>query len=485
MSVSSSLSNALSGLTASARRAEVVSSNISNALTEGYGRRELNLSSRSLAGIGAGVRVDGVSRTVDDGILSDRRLADARLGDAETRAGFFRHLESTIGSPDVAGSLNDRFAKFEAALVEAVSRPDSDTRLRNALLAANGLSGQINKISDTIQSSRQTADRTIAQQVTQLNDTLAKVEDLNVSIVKNQAAGRDATALMDHRQRLIDQISEIVPIRKVMREDNKIALFSEGGAVLLDGKPARFSFNPVTAITPDTTLQSSALSGLVLNGMPISTASDESLLAGGALIANFAVRDELSVQAQTQIDAVARDLVERFQSPAVDPTLTATAAGLFTDDGSFFDAANEIGLAQRLNINAAVDPAQGGTVSLLRDGIGATTPGDVGDATLLLKLRAALSEPRVPASGGISTAARSAIGIATDFLSAVGAERQEAEAENSFAQAQASSLRELELRGGVDTDHEMQQLLLIENAYAANARVIQTIDEMINSLLGI
>eukprot|EP00581_Thalassiosira_minuscula_P024003 CAMPEP_0184437988 /NCGR_PEP_ID=MMETSP0738-20130409/628709_1 /TAXON_ID=385413 /ORGANISM="Thalassiosira miniscula, Strain CCMP1093" /LENGTH=42 /DNA_ID= /DNA_START= /DNA_END= /DNA_ORIENTATION= len=42
MSISSALSNALTGLTASARRAEVVSSNISNAMTEGYGRRSLN-----------------------------------------------------------------------------------------------------------------------------------------------------------------------------------------------------------------------------------------------------------------------------------------------------------------------------------------------------------------------------------------------------------------------------------------------------------
>jgi len=45
MSISNSLSNALSGMTAASRMAEVVSSNLANSLTDGYGRRTLNLSS--------------------------------------------------------------------------------------------------------------------------------------------------------------------------------------------------------------------------------------------------------------------------------------------------------------------------------------------------------------------------------------------------------------------------------------------------------
>ena len=36
---------------------------------------------------------------------------------------------------------------------------------------------------------------------------------------------------------------------------------------------------------------------------------------------------------------------------------------------------------------------------------------------------------------------------------------------------------------GVDTDQEMQTLLLVERAYAANARVIQTAQAMIDTLM--
>jgi len=39
--------------------------------------------------------------------------------------------------------------------------------------------------------------------------------------------------------------------------------------------------------------------------------------------------------------------------------------------------------------------------------------------------------------------------------------------------------------GGVDTDAEMQSLLLIEQSYAANARVIQTVSDMLDILMQI
>lgn len=59
MSISSSLNSALSGLNAASRAAGTVSANIANAMTEGYGRRELDLSARTLGGRGAGVAVTG------------------------------------------------------------------------------------------------------------------------------------------------------------------------------------------------------------------------------------------------------------------------------------------------------------------------------------------------------------------------------------------------------------------------------------------
>ena len=55
----------------------------------------------------------------------------------------------------------------------------------------------------------------------------------------------------------------------------------------------------------------------------------------------------------------------------------------------------------------------------------------------------------------------------------------------SFASAQFYELTELGLADSVDTDVELQNLMVIVQAYAANARVIETVDQMFDTLLRI
>ena len=62
-------------------------------------------------------------------------------------------------------------------------------------------------------------------------------------------------------------------------------------------------------------------------------------------------------------------------------------------------------------------------------------------------------------------------------------ERAAAEGHQSYAVSQQDSLTTMELEDGVDTDHEMQKLMLIEQAYAANAKVISTVGEMLQAIM--
>jgi flagellar hook-associated protein 1 FlgK len=222
-----------------------------------------------------------------------------------------------------------------------------------------------------------------------------------------------------------------------------------------------------------------------MNGISLNFNASQNPLQGGSLDALFQVRDELAVSAQQDVDAIARDLIERFADPAVDPTLAPGAPGLFTDGGDPLDPLSETGLAGRIEITALVDPQQGGEVWRVRTGLGATGPGDPGAADLILALSDALNDPRVVASGSSSSSPRTASDLASDFLSRIGTQRQAADGNVTYAAAKWEAIRTLELEGGVDTDEELQKLLVIENAYAANARVIQTVDEMLDLLLRI
>lgn len=482
MSISNAMINALSGLGAASRSAEVVASNVANALTQGYARRELQISARALGGHGTGVRVDGVTRAVNQAVLNDKRLADAEAAAATQRSRFQLRLETAIGQPGDGRSLGGRIAALEAAFTEAASRPDSEARLRNVVASAQGLAGMLHGLQSEAQSARMEADATITRQVDLLNDLLVGVDRLNARIVAERASGRDPSALMDERQAIVDRIAEIVPLRELARDRDQIALFTTGGAMLLEGTPVRVGFTPTGVITPDMTLAAGSISGLTLNGTPI-VSSDAGVLGGGALGAALAVRDDIAPAFQAQIDALARNLIERFSAPGVDPTLAAGQPGLLTDAQAAFDPLNETGLAGRIAVNATVDPAQGGALWRIRDGVGASTPGQAGNANHLLALSGALAAPVVPASGGFIGAGRSTAGLAADVLSQVASARQRDDARTSQATALQDALTTQVLENGVDSDAELQRLLLVEQAFSANARVIQTMDDLLQQII--
>lgn len=482
MSISSAMSSALSGLTAGARAAEIVSGNVANALTEGYARRELAVSTRRLGSDSAGVKIDGVNRVLNRSIQTDRRLADAAAGNTAVRQQFYTKLEQSIGTADQPGSLTARMDDLESALISAASRPDSEARLQEVLNSATWLARTISTVSGDLQAARMRADQEIGAQVGALNDALAQIDALNALILTQRGTGNDTSALMDQRQLLVDRVSAIVPVREVMRDKDQISLYTTGGAVLLEGNPARIGFSAVGVITPDMTQASGALSGLTLNDVPIRSTED-GVLRGGTLAALFAVRDELAVSAQSQLDAVARDLIGRFAAPGVDPTLAPGAPGLFTDGGAAFDPLDEVGLAARLRVNALADPARGGALWRLRDGLGAAVSGDAGSAVILQALAGAMAAPQVPASGSFLGAARSVSGLAADLLSQVSVARQRADDSSAFAGARQAALATAFAAGGVDTDAELQNLLMIERSFAANARVIAALDEMLQQML--
>lgn len=482
MSMSSALNNALSGLTANARMAEVVSSNLSNVLTDGYGKRTVSLSSVQVGDIGGGVRVDAINRFVDAGLLADRRLADASLNGQERSAGMLARLQQSLGSPDDAASIGARIAEFERALISASSDPASETRLANVVSRLQDVTRTLQDNTKSIQSLRQEADAAIGRDVGVVNRALLQVEQLNSDVLRISGGGNDTSALLDARQRAVDQIAELVPVREIARENGTIGLTTMNGYTLLDSKAATLSFVGTPTITADMTIASGALGGISVDGVPIDLVTGIGRLDGGAIGAAFALRDGTLADAQAGLDNLAVDLIARFEDPANDPSLAAGDLGLLTDEGDVLDLGDIPGLAGRIEVNSIVVPALGGALSLVRDGLNAAVAGPAGDTQQLNRWIAALSESRADVPG---SASQSISGRSSSFTSEVGAARLIAEEKLSFTMARWETLREAELAGGVDTDQELQTLLRVEQSYAANAKVIQTVDFMMQRLLEI
>ncbi|MEJ8562609.1 flagellar basal body rod C-terminal domain-containing protein [Yoonia sp. GPGPB17] len=139
-------------------------------------------------------------------------------------------------------------------------------------------------------------------------------------------------------------------------------------------------------------------------------------------------------------------------------------------------------MLSRIAVNPDLIVSQGGDPALLRDGLNTAVAGPVGDATQLNRWIAALEAPRADVPGATLA---SASGRIASYVSDIGTTRLMVQEQLSFTTARWETLREAELADGVDTDVELQKLLQIEQAYAANARVIQTVDFMMQRLMEI
>lgn len=471
MSLTTTFNTALSGLSHASRSAQTVAANLAGSQTDGYGVRRL----ATVAGGG-----QTTVRDVDPVLLGDRRLADGGQGYHAATASALTDLEDLFGVPGTSGGVLDRINRLDAALTSAAAAPQSDLRLGQAVSALENLTETLNSASDRIQQMRTRSDSDIAAQVQSLNRELGRVETLNADIARAKILGGDVASLMDQRQATVDRIARIVPVRELPRDNDKIALLTTGGGLLLDGKAAEIEFSPTHFLTADLSLQGSTLSPLTVNGRNSAISSDGGKLAGGTLAAAFVIRDELAPAAQDRLDLIASDLLSRFQGPGVDPTQTATTPGLLTDRGSAAPVPDTLGLAERISVNPVIQPSAGGTASLLRDGLGAVAPGPIGEAAQLNRWRSALTAPSVTAFGP-----RDAAGLAATLIAQLGTDRSAAQSDLSHANARADTLRQSELAKGVDTDSELQRLLVIEQAYAANARVIETAGLLIQRLMEI
>lgn len=486
MSISGSFSNALSGLGVTSRLAEVASNNLANALTKGYARQSVDIGARELDGRGVGVRTLGVNRNSVPDLTASRRLADSDAAASQPQAEALSRLGVALGEATSDDGLFRRIETLEARLRGLAETPESEPRQIAVAEAAGDVASFLNGLSDTIATERQNADSLIASQVRTVNDNVAQIDDLNEKITRLEAGGRDVATLIDQRELLIDEVSSILPVRTLPQSNGNIFLTTAQGQFLLAEEPVELEFTRTPIITAGMTYDpagAGALSGVTLNGLDLTPgATGSQVLKSGALFGNLKVRDEIAQDMNTQIDEFAADLIQRFESPAVDPTLNIGDPGLFTDNGSAYDPLVPEGLASRISLNAAVDRSQGGDVTLLRDGLNATAPGPAFSNTIPRAYVDALQQPVTSTITGIS-GDLSSFQMATGLAEYTGELRSRTEIQSSVLISTREALAANEAREiGVDQDAELQSLIQIEQAFSANIQVIQTASRMLEEL---
>lgn len=480
MALSSALSAANSGLRVTNLRADVVATNVANASTPGYVRRSLSVSETLLGGTTVGVVSRGIVRSEDAFLTSTRQGLTSDLAQANVLASTFQSLSSLVGDGIEGEGLFGAYDRFESALSNAATSPESGTQARALLQAAQDLTTEFNTLSNVVETQRSEADREIAAGVEIINATLREIEDLNTRIVSSQDGSAGQVALLDDRQRAVDNLSEYLPIQTIERGQGRVDVLTTEGVFLVSGVARELQFDQSARFTAGQTVENGSLSGLSVDGVNITPGSDSfGAISSGIIGGLFSLRDQDLPEFGAQLDTLAEDLISRLSDDAIDPTKTPGDPGLFT----VATAPADVGTAGRLQLNAAIDPDQGGELFRLRDGLGAVTEGEPGNRTILDGLYDAFTAVQNINANGLNGTFSSSE-LAGQFSTIVGQNRVNQEAILTSTNSQFEAIRDAEtLETGVNIDDQLQELLIIEQAFAANARVIQVVDDLLNRIL--
>ncbi len=213
------------------------------------------------------------------------------------------------------------------------------------IAAAQAFAQQLNDATNSIQSLRSQADQGIAGDVQQANNALQQIATLNQQLAGAGGSDSMAAQLENQRDQYIDQLSKLMDIRVTQNSSNQVSIFTGSGAQLVGAQAAQLNFNATGTVYAQQQWNadpSKSTLGTITLSQPGGGSID--LVASGAIrsgeIAGYlSMRDNVLVQAQSQLDEMAAQMSQALS----DTTASGTAvAGGFDVDTSGLSNGNTI-----------------------------------------------------------------------------------------------------------------------------------------------
>ena len=470
MSLTDALNASRSGLVANQTWSQVTARNIANANTEGYVRKDVQFGTRSIGG-GGTVQVSEIRREIDGSLTRMYRLESSKMAKQQAIYEGIGEYTAVLGQPSDQISPASRLTALQTSFDTLANAPGNAGAQRGVLDSAQALVASLHTASDTLGRVRGEVTREIKYDVSDVNQTLYKIADLNRQLsgtASDSIAGAD---MRDEMDRLIQSVSKTMDVQVSQGADGRVSLYTAGGSALIEGSKVN-------------DLRYDGPSGKLFAGQTEITPNDSATrgFENGSLAGLFALKDAVLPKFQLQLDELARGLVQGFEG--ADSSLSAGQAGLFTDGGAAFDPTKLDGLAGRIAVNDAVDPAQGGQLSRLRDGIGAATPGPAGDATQINAF-AAVFDQTLTVAGATGLSSGMTLGdYAANMVTAQHVDGSRAQTQYNTVRTSAETIdASRQSIQGVNIDDELQKMMVIQQSYAANSKMMTTVMQMIDTLL--
>jgi len=229
-----------SALLAFQRSLGTVSHNIANATTEGYSRQRVGLSTRipeatGVGFFGSGVQVGDVSRVYDQFTLDRLQTNTSNYSQAEHFLGLVSQVDNLLA--DESAGLSPSLQNFFNSLQNSVDDPSSASARQVFLSDANALVQRFQSIDNRLRELGADAERDLINITNEINGLGRALVRVNEAIVigSESGAGNSPNDLLDERDGLLQDLSELTSVQTVTQKDGSLNVFIGTGQALVVG----------------------------------------------------------------------------------------------------------------------------------------------------------------------------------------------------------------------------------------------------------
>ena len=398
--------------------------------------------------VGTGVVATQYTRLRDQFVDVNFRGATSDVGQFTAKSDALGNLDSIIDEPGDTG-ITHLMGEFWGSW-QALSLSPESAATRSAVRdSGQALAQGFNDLSANLTKAQGDANTQIGLGTARVNEISGQINELNRKIALVKAVGQEPNDLRDQRDLLIDQIAGYADVAVTENATNGKVSVAVGSQLIVDA-------------TTDT------VNALAIDGAGAATVNGvATTITSGSLRGLVDLRDTIiggTTGYIAQLDTLAAAVANAVN--------TRHAAG-FGLDGSTGNAFFTGTTAATLGISAAVAAS---TDAIAASDTAAGVPAGAGNATGIAQLQYVVQT--------IGTATTSLDGFYQQLVTKLGVDTDQS---NRLAQVHQGVLAAATSRregvSGVNLDEEMSDMVRFQKSYNAAARMVTTLDEMLDTIV--
>lgn len=233
------------GLQAHQKQLEITSHNMANASTPGFSRQRGEMTTtqpftypafnrvQTAGQIGTGVEITAVMRIRDELIDDQIQLETTISGYWESRQTMLDEMELIVNEPsnsNIRTAVNNFWTSIQGVANNATSIPARSVLRQDTMTMTEFIRQDYQRM----KSLRTVANERIKEQVSHINAISGKIALLNDQIAKVSVMNDHANDLMDRRDLLVEELSEMVKISKTTDQFNRVNISINGISLVQD-----------------------------------------------------------------------------------------------------------------------------------------------------------------------------------------------------------------------------------------------------------